>query len=117
MPLQGSVKEGRSRRGGSEEEDELHVLITGEKEEDVACAEKIISDLLVPQEDDNANEWKMAQLRELALINGGCACAVRALGHGAARRGSWARVSSYRALLCGRLTVCSLSDSHRHSAR
>ena len=73
--IQGSVKEGRSRRGGSEEEDELHVLITGEKEEDVACAEKIISDLLVPQEDDNANEWKMAQLRELALINGGCAVA------------------------------------------
>lgn len=66
----GSVKEGRSRRGHAEEDDELHVLVTGDREEDVACAEKIISDLLVPQEDDSANEWKMAQLRELALING-----------------------------------------------
>ena len=67
----GSVKEGRSRRGPArEEEDDLHVLITGSRQEDVACAEKIISDLLVPQEDDSANEWKMAQLRELALING-----------------------------------------------
>ena len=70
--LQGSVKEGRQGRHQNVEDDELHVLITGDREEDVAMCEKIISDLLIPQEDDNANEWKMQQLRELALINGTC---------------------------------------------
>lgn len=72
------MKDGRGRRDGRsnpDDNDDLHVLITGEKQENVAHAEKIIADLLVPKEDDAANEWKMQQLRELALINGtACVC-------------------------------------------
>lgn len=78
LSAQGSVKDGRGRRDGRsnpDDNDDLHVLITGEKQENVAHAEKIIADLLVPKEDDAANEWKMQQLRELALINGTvCVC-------------------------------------------
>lgn len=68
----GAVKEGRGRRDGKvmeEDLDDLHVVITGDNEAKVAAAEKIIGDLLVLK-DDNENEWKQQQLRELALING-----------------------------------------------
>jgi splicing factor 1 len=69
----GSVKEGaRGRRDGKplEGEDEpLHVLITGESQESVDAAAKLIEDMLVVIDDDK-NIHKQQQLRELALLNG-----------------------------------------------
>ena len=67
----GSIKEGSSRdpKVDYAEWDELHVLITGDTDEDVAKAAELVQQLLRPV-DDSANEHKRAQLRELALING-----------------------------------------------
>lgn len=69
----GSVKEGaRGRRDGKplEGEDEpLHVLITGESQESVDVAAKMIEEMLVVIDDDK-NIHKQQQLRELALLNG-----------------------------------------------
>lgn len=83
----GSVKEGRSKHPDDDME-ELHVLITGNNQEDVCLnilelflldlnltlpqldkAVKEVSELLVPV-DDEFNDRKREQLRELALING-----------------------------------------------
>ncbi|EFJ49823.1 hypothetical protein VOLCADRAFT_59083 [Volvox carteri f. nagariensis] len=70
----GSIKEGRTRRdpmGRPEpgEDDELHVLITGDTDEDVDKAAALIEKLLQPQ-DETLNEHKRLQLRELAALNG-----------------------------------------------
>ncbi|GLD92998.1 hypothetical protein PINS_up001590 [Pythium insidiosum] len=66
----GSVKEGsKGKKVHSDENDDLHVLITGEREEDLERAAKEVQSLLVPV-DDMKNEHKQKQLRELALING-----------------------------------------------
>ncbi|KAJ0402527.1 hypothetical protein P43SY_000790 [Pythium insidiosum] len=66
----GSVKEGsKGKKMHSDENDDLHVLITGEREEDLERAAKEVQSLLVPV-DDMKNEHKQKQLRELALING-----------------------------------------------
>ena len=47
----------------------MHVLITGDTEEEVDRAAAMVQTLLKPVDDDY-NEHKRAQLRELALING-----------------------------------------------
>ena len=69
----GSVKEGRmSRRDGRtnpDEDDELHVLVTGPSKAQVDAACLMVKELLSPV-DDNMNVHKQKQLRELALING-----------------------------------------------
>eukprot|EP00288_Rhodomonas_lens_P006527 CAMPEP_0177718950 /NCGR_PEP_ID=MMETSP0484_2-20121128/15849_1 /TAXON_ID=354590 /ORGANISM="Rhodomonas lens, Strain RHODO" /LENGTH=381 /DNA_ID=CAMNT_0019231147 /DNA_START=255 /DNA_END=1396 /DNA_ORIENTATION=- len=67
----GSVKDGRRGfRGNDPSEDEdLHVLITADTQEQVDAASKVIVELLQPKE-DSENEWKRMQLRELAMING-----------------------------------------------
>ncbi|WPT14450.1 Splicing factor-like protein 1 [Picochlorum sp. SENEW3] len=67
----GSVKDGASRaqKYSSQDDEELHVLITGDRQEDVDKAAEMIEKLLVPV-DEELNEHKKAQLRELALING-----------------------------------------------
>ena len=67
----GSVKDGASRDGKVDyaEWDELHVLITGDTQQDVDKAAELVQQLLRPVE-DGQNEHKRAQLRELALING-----------------------------------------------
>ncbi|PNW78210.1 hypothetical protein CHLRE_09g386731v5 [Chlamydomonas reinhardtii] len=67
----GSVKEGASRDPKYDygEEEELHVLITGERQEDVDKAVDMIERLLEPN-DDTLNEHKRLQLRELAALNG-----------------------------------------------
>lgn len=68
----GSVKEGsRGKNNGKydDEDDELHVYIQGETDEDVANAVALVKPLLVPV-DDETNVHKQDQLRELALING-----------------------------------------------
>lgn len=51
------------------QEEELHVLITGERQEDVDKAAAMVERLLQPM-DEEMNEHKQQQLRELALING-----------------------------------------------
>eukprot|EP01039_Chlorochromonas_danica_P000512 gene512-551_t len=67
----GSAKEGSKGRGSkaADEDDDLHVYISGETEENVEKAAKMIEILLRPV-DDSLNEHKQRQLRELALING-----------------------------------------------
>lgn len=67
----GSAKEGSKGRGSkaADEDDDLHVYISGETEENVEKAAKMIEVLLRPV-DDSLNEHKQRQLRELALING-----------------------------------------------
>lgn len=66
----GSVKEGsRGKKMSADENDDLHVLITGEREDDIDRAAKEVESLLVPV-DDTRNSHKQKQLRELALING-----------------------------------------------
>lgn len=66
----GSVKEGA--RGASYDygdDDDLHVLVTGDRQEDVDRAAVMVERLLQPM-DEEMNEHKQKQLRELALING-----------------------------------------------
>lgn len=66
----GSIKEGRKNQmKGPDDDDELHVHIQGETEDAVNAAVKLVNELLVPV-DDEKNEHKQKQLRELALING-----------------------------------------------
>ncbi|KAG2422766.1 hypothetical protein HXX76_015786 [Chlamydomonas incerta] len=67
----GSVKEGASRDPKYDygEEEELHVLITGERADEVDKAVDMIERLLEPN-DDTLNEHKRLQLRELAALNG-----------------------------------------------
>lgn len=67
----GSAKEGSKGRSIKviDEDEELHVHITGETEANVDRAAKMIEEILTPNE-DNLAEHKQKQLRELALING-----------------------------------------------
>eukprot|EP00761_Pharyngomonas_kirbyi_P011010 gb/GECH01011034.1/.p1 GENE.gb/GECH01011034.1/~~gb/GECH01011034.1/.p1 ORF type:complete len:488 (+),score=118.17 gb/GECH01011034.1/:1-1464(+) len=68
----GSVKEGKGRRDGKNnpgDDDTLHVLITAETTKSLNIAAEEVQKLLVPIE-DNANNHKIQQLRELASING-----------------------------------------------
>jgi hypothetical protein len=64
----GSVKVG-SRGLHADENDDLHVFISGATQADVDKAVAMVKPLLVPVNEDT-NEHKQAQLRELALING-----------------------------------------------
>eukprot|EP00193_Tetraselmis_chui_P017343 CAMPEP_0177781744 /NCGR_PEP_ID=MMETSP0491_2-20121128/18042_1 /TAXON_ID=63592 /ORGANISM="Tetraselmis chuii, Strain PLY429" /LENGTH=584 /DNA_ID=CAMNT_0019301887 /DNA_START=232 /DNA_END=1982 /DNA_ORIENTATION=+ len=67
----GSVKEGAARDPKYDygEEEELHVLIQGDTQEDVEEAGDMIEKLLQPV-DEARNEHKRMQLRELASLNG-----------------------------------------------
>lgn len=67
----GSVKEGASRDPKYDygEDEELHVLITGDRQEDVDAAAAMVERLLQPL-DEEMNEHKKLQLRELAALNG-----------------------------------------------
>ena len=68
----GSSKEGKSRTSGRPDEsenDETHVLVTGDDKAKVDSAASMVEKLMVPV-DDATNEHKSKQLRELALING-----------------------------------------------
>mmetsp|Transcript_10185 Transcript_10185/g.15278 ORF Transcript_10185/g.15278 Transcript_10185/m.15278 type:complete len:684 (-) Transcript_10185:1611-3662(-) len=69
----GSVKEGaRGRRDGrvyDGENEPLHVLISGDSQENVDKAGALIEQMLVVI-DDEQNQFKQNQLRELALLNG-----------------------------------------------
>ncbi|CEG49848.1 branchpointbridging protein [Plasmopara halstedii] len=66
----GSVKEGsKGKKMLADENDDLHVLIMGDREDEIERAAKEVQSLLVPV-DDTKNSHKQKQLRELALING-----------------------------------------------
>eukprot|EP00003_Mantamonas_plastica_P007457 TRINITY_DN1626_c0_g4_i1.p1 TRINITY_DN1626_c0_g4~~TRINITY_DN1626_c0_g4_i1.p1 ORF type:complete len:521 (-),score=159.61 TRINITY_DN1626_c0_g4_i1:1296-2696(-) len=65
----GSVKEGKGRIGDASMQDDPHVLITGDTEEQVEAASRLVSALLIPV-DESINEHKKNQLRELAALNG-----------------------------------------------
>lgn len=69
----GSVKEGSKKQKQPPEPDaneDLHVLIQGEREEDVERAAKMINELLDVDNKDKVEEHKAAQLKQLAIING-----------------------------------------------
>ena len=67
----GSVKEGSNRDSKFDpgEDEPLHVLIEGDTQTQVDAAADMIQRLLVPVDED-ANEHKRQQLRELAELNG-----------------------------------------------
>jgi splicing factor 1 len=69
----GSIKEGsRGRKDGKlmeGDDEQLHVVITGDEQANVDQAAKLINDMLVVIDDDK-NVHKQNQLRELALLNG-----------------------------------------------
>ena len=67
----GSVKDGAHRDSKFDygEDEMLHVLIEGDTNKDVDMAADMIERLLVPVDED-ANEHKRQQLRELAALNG-----------------------------------------------
>lgn len=67
----GSVKEGAQRDPKTDygEDEPLHVLITGDTQQEVDKASKMIERLLEPM-DETLNEHKRLQLRELAALNG-----------------------------------------------
>lgn len=61
----GSLKDGsKGRENQPDADDELHVHITGDDEDKVLLAEKLVQELLQPIDDDK-NEHKQKQLREL----------------------------------------------------
>eukprot|EP01101_Sappina_pedata_P009378 TRINITY_DN5455_c0_g1_i1.p1 TRINITY_DN5455_c0_g1~~TRINITY_DN5455_c0_g1_i1.p1 ORF type:complete len:497 (-),score=163.82 TRINITY_DN5455_c0_g1_i1:93-1559(-) len=72
----GSMKDGKSYTKGkgidpkiSSDDEDIHVFITGETEEEVEKAAEIVRKLLEPM-DESQNEHKRMQLRTLAQING-----------------------------------------------
>lgn len=72
----GSMKDGKTYSKGnkidpkiSSDDEDIHVLITGDTEEDVEKAADMVSKLLVPM-DESKNEHKRMQLRLLAEMNG-----------------------------------------------
>lgn len=67
----GSMKEGVARNPNSDygEDDELHVLVIGDTDEEVDKAAAMVEKLIQPM-DEEMNEHKKLQLRELAMING-----------------------------------------------
>ena len=68
----GSVKEGRKKDSHVDdgEDEELHVLITGDTEAAVSKAADMIEHLFKPEWLAHVNEHKRLQLRELAALNG-----------------------------------------------
>ncbi len=65
----GSIKDGSRSSNTSQNDDELHVLVTGDTEEAVMQTAKKVEELLRPMQDED-NAHKQAQLRELAIIHG-----------------------------------------------
>lgn len=60
---------GVKRRTNPDDNEPMHVFITGENQEDVEKAAARIRELLVPVDEEH-NEHKLRQLRELAELNG-----------------------------------------------
>jgi splicing factor 1 len=69
----GSVKDGSRKMKNPPEpdaNDALHVLIQGEREEDVERAAQMINELIDVDNKEKVEEHKASQLRQLAIING-----------------------------------------------
>jgi splicing factor 1 len=69
ISIRGRGSGSREGRGSACDEEPLHVMIIGDHDADVEKAVGLVERCLVPLEDE-INEHKKAQLRELALING-----------------------------------------------
>ncbi|KYR00357.1 hypothetical protein DLAC_03103 [Tieghemostelium lacteum] len=65
----GSSREGKSTKPQYQENDELHVLLTADTQEQLDKASILVREFLVPVE-EGKNEHKRQQLRELAEMNG-----------------------------------------------
>lgn len=65
----GTGREGKSNYELIAQDDDPHVMITGDNEDDVAEAERIINELLQPLDDDK-NIHKQKQMKQLAELNG-----------------------------------------------
>jgi len=65
----GSAKDGKVGTYGEGDDDELHVLITGDTDQSIRRAGRKIKKLLTPI-DEGSNEHKRLQLKKLAEING-----------------------------------------------
>lgn len=67
----GSVRDGKGRSATKDnnEDDDLHVVISGDSEESLDHAEALVRRLLVPVE-EGKNDIKRKQLRKLAELNG-----------------------------------------------
>ena len=66
---QGSSRDGKESIDGIGRDEPPHVIITGDNEEGVKAAEEVIREICNVK-DDKVNEYKKAQMRELAIING-----------------------------------------------
>jgi splicing factor 1 len=69
ISIRGRGSGSREGRGSACDEEPLHVMIIGDNQADVDRAAEMVERCLMPL-DDEVNEHKKAQLRELALING-----------------------------------------------
>lgn len=99
----GSQKEGQTKKQqlqGDEDED-LHVLVTGDTEKQLLIAKDMIEKLLVPI-DDSQNEHKQLQLRKLAEFNG------------TLRDNFWNRPEERRRFGEGREITCSFCGEPSH---
>lgn len=65
----GSSRDGKESIDNMGRDEPLHVIITGDDEEGVKAAEEVIREICTVK-DDKVNEYKKAQMRELAIING-----------------------------------------------
>ena len=65
----GSTRDGKDSIDGLGRDEPLHVIITGDNEEGVKVAEEVIREICKVK-DDKVNDYKKAQMRELAIING-----------------------------------------------
>eukprot|EP01132_Coremiostelium_polycephalum_P003923 gene3923-4898_t len=65
----GSNRDGKSTKPQYQENDELHVLLTADTQEQLDKASILVKEFLVPVE-EGKNEHKRQQLRELAEMNG-----------------------------------------------
>ena len=118
----GCIKGNANREPNTDyaEDEDLHVVITGDTDEEVDRAEVMVKSLLKPV-DETFNEHKRAQLRELALINGTLRDIEGMLCHGCGRPGHTTDncpekdVASYRADVA--LVTCKICGDGGHPTR
>ena len=118
----GCIKGNANREPNTDyaEDEDLHVTITGDTDEEVDRAAAMVRQLLKPV-DETFNEHKRAQLRELALINGTLRDIEGMLCHACGRPGHTQEncpekdVASYRADVA--LVTCAICGDGGHPTR
>ena len=118
----GCIKGNANREPNTDyaEDEDLHVIITGDTDEEVDRAAAMVRQLLKPV-DETFNEHKRAQLRELALINGTLRDIEGTLCHACGRPGHTQEncpekdVASYRADVA--LVTCAICGDGGHPTR